>query len=403
MDLFDGLLDDPLRRPAVTLERRPTGARRTLRALPQGGWLGLPGPLARRRARRAAAAFERRLACAPIPRVEALGLDLGPLLHHGTRALAGRRGAEDIARLDLLRRAMRPGRPDRLIVPYDIDPVARLHVAVAREQGIETIGVQHGAYLLAHPLRDLEEVDTVAVWSDPERWPFRLRFRRPPHVIGHPRALTPPAPPRPRGPAGPQPRIIVLGYGADPLTASMDDRCGVRHYVTALRAIAAAVPGAIAVLRPHPADDPAIIEAVRTAVPAPSFVVDAITPILALLHGADLCVGVPSTAVLEAAVGATPVMALNLTGIEWAWPIGPDGPVPVARTGSELEDLLAGWAAGGPVPGRPELLEILGLRSGGEQDGPRALLALAAGRRPAVRPSAAPVAERQPTGSRSVV
>lgn len=156
-------------------------------------------------------------------------------------------------------------------------------------------------------------------------------------------------------------------------------------------------------LRPHPADDPAILRAVRTAVAAPRIEVDATTPILALLRAADLCLGVPSTAVLEAAVSATPVLALNLTGVEWAWPIGSEGPVPVARSVEELEDLLAGWALGKPVPGRPELLEVLGLRAGSERDGPRALLALAAGRTPPVRVPAAPVDDRQPDRRQPVV
>ncbi len=95
MALLDRMLTDAERRPAVMLRNPPTGPGRTLRAAARGGWIGTPGPAARRRAERAAAAAITAATSVAPPR----------LGHVGSRAGSGgaRRGPRHRARTCRLR------------------------------------------------------------------------------------------------------------------------------------------------------------------------------------------------------------------------------------------------------------------------------------------------------------
>jgi hypothetical protein len=359
MPLLDRMLADGRWRPAVALGSLPTGPRRSLRAAVRAGWVGLPGPQDRARGRRdARAMIERAVGSAP-PAVEVLGVDMGPLLFDATLALARERAGADLARLGMLRRVFGRDRVRQVIVPYDIAPDARVVVAVAQEAGVPTLLLQHGAYFLRHALHDMEVSDAVALWSDPRRLPRRLRFRNPPEIVGYPGPL----PASRARPAARPPRrtsILVLGYGFDRFTAKMDGRFPLRHYLTAVRAVTRCLPEARVVLRPHPADDPAPTRQILERFAQADLSIDVSGDVLDALNRSDLCIGAPSTATLQAALVGTPVIALNVSGFEWCWPLGGPTRVPIARTEAELVAWLDRWAAGAELPGREDLLTALG-------------------------------------------
>jgi hypothetical protein len=84
---------------------------------------------------------------------------------------------------------------------------------------------------------------------------------------------------------------------------------------------------------------------------------------------------VASTATVQTALVGTPVIVLNVFGFDWAWPLGGDSEVPVARSADELAGWLKRWAAGETLPGREDLLGALGA---GRPDPTGALLRLVA-------------------------
>src|SRR4051812_3152772 len=157
-----------------------------------------------------------------------------------------------------------------------------------------------------------------------------------------------------------RPRVVVLGAGADPVTARLDDRMPMIHYQAALEAITGQLPGASVVLRPHPSHDIAAAARIMERFPGHPIEVDRGTDILDLLRTGDLCIGVASTATVQTALVGTPVIVLNVFGFDWAWPLGGDSEVPVARSADELAGWLKRWAASETLPGREDLLGSLG-------------------------------------------
>ena len=111
---------------------------------------------------------------------------------------------------------------------------------------------------------------------------------------------------------------------------------------------------------------------------------------LALLESCDVCVGTTSTATLQAALVGTPVIALNLTGFDWPWPLGGETAVPVARDEEDLAAALERWASGERLPGRDDLLGALGAGHGDE--GVERLLSAVIAPPPAARKRPEPVA-----------
>jgi hypothetical protein len=354
MPVLDRMLDRPGCRPAIALHSRPSGPARTLRAGWQGGWLGLASPPAIAQAARSVAP---RLREDDAPAIEVDGVAAGPAIHAAALHVARRRAAADVAAGDLARRAFAAGRVRQLIGTYDLDPYARLVVSQARDAGVKTFCLAHGAYLLPQPISDLELADEVAIWSPAIAPPIRNRSR-PIHVVGYP--LPHRRRPARRFPRGRAARVALVAQTATPGTATVDGRIVMQHYEGALTAIAANLPDATVVLRPHPSQPAAPLAALGGRFPGLRLAADGSSTIHAYLAASDICIGGTSAATLEAALMGTPVIVLNLTGFEWRWPLGGDTGVPVARSVAELADWLERLRGQSTLPGREELLEALG-------------------------------------------
>jgi hypothetical protein len=355
MPLLDRMLDTPGERPALFLQSRPAGVRRSVRTALRGGWIGMPTVDDRRRARELAATM--------IGAVEADvglpvdGLELGPWLQPRLAKLVARRAAGDLAQAAVLRRAFRSRRLRSIVGSYDLDPRARLVVLLAREAGIRTLMLAHGAFLFPQPLADLDVCDEVALWTRAVAPPITDRGR-PIHVIGYPLAHERPPPTRRRRDGAP--RVAVLGQLPVMETAILDERITMRCYETALGAIARAWPTATVVLRPHPTQERSTHPVLARRFPELRVQEDAQSGILDVLRGVDICIGGASTSTLQGALVGTPVIALNLSGDEWPSPIGGETSVPVARSPADLDAILDRWARGETLPGREDLLAALG-------------------------------------------
>ncbi len=55
------------------------------------------------------------------------------------------------------------------------------------------------------------------------------------------------------------------------------------------------------------------------------------------------------------------MIALNLSGYDWCWPLGGRTEVPIARSADQLADYLRLWIQEGSLPGREQLLDALGV------------------------------------------
>jgi hypothetical protein len=380
MALLDRMLDDPERRPAVMLRNLPTGPQRSLRAGSRGGWLGTPGPAGRRRARRtASAAIAAAQPC--VPELDVSGLALGPAAHAAVLDIARRRGASDLAMAATLRRAFRRAPPACVLSAWDVEPGARLTTSLAQQAGIRTLALAHGAFLLPQTLVDLDLCDEALIWSEAVAPPITNRDR-PIHVVGYPEPR--PAAPATRGapPEGSRPRVLVLAQPALPDVGLTSPRIAMRQYDTAVGVLAERCPDARIVLRPHPSGGRQAEDELAARFPRASIEIDSGSSILDVLAGCDLCIGTITTATLQAALVGTPVVALNLMGWEWRWPLGATTTVPVAHDAAALATWLDRWRDGPPLPGREDLLAALGARAGGDDPTGR-MLAILDGAAPA--------------------
>lgn len=129
-------------------------------------------------------------------------------------------------------------------------------------------------------------------------------------------------------------------------------------------------------LRPHPSAGLEAEHAIVALYPQVAFEIDRESTILDALAGCDLCIGTITTATLQAALVGTPVVALNLMGFEWSWPLGGDTAVAVARDADELESCLDDWLRGSQADGREDLLAALGARPEGDDPTDRMLAIL---------------------------
>lgn len=356
MPMLDRMLQEPVRRPALFLGRRPTGVARSLRAAVRGGWIGLPTAADRRRARRLAAGMIAAARAAGALEVD--GLELGPWLRPRLSAVVERRAARDLAEAAMLRRAFGSGRPRWIVGAYDMEPRSRMVVLLAQEAGIPTLMLCHGAYVLPQPIVDLEVCDEVALWTRAVAPPMR-DGDRPVHIVGYPIPHRRPPETR-RLESSALPTIAVLGQVPVRETCVLDERVTMRCYVTALGAVARRWPGATVLLRPHPSQDRAAYPVLVRRFPMLDIRQDTTSDIAAFLEGVDLCIGSASTATLQGALVGTPVVVLNLSGDEWSFPIGGDTSVPVARSPADLDAVLETWAREGTLGGREDLLSALG-------------------------------------------
>ncbi len=369
VSLLDKLLAGAGPRPAIWLGKRPAGPARSFRAARAGGWVGLPGLVGRARAGRAARRALR--AAKSAPDLEVLGLPLGEPLHREAMELAHRRAAADLALAPVFRRALAGGRVSKVLLPFDVDPQMRLVASLAREADVRTLLVAHGVYPLRHTVVDMQVADEVAAWS-PTFGPTVWRWDRPLHVVGYP-VPHDIAPARDRPPADRPPLVLVPGHGKERATSMFDDRYSMRHYLAAIEAISAALPGARVLLRPHPAEGRVIVQTVADRFPGVDVSVDTAADVNEAVAGVDLCIGTSSTISFQAALAGTPVVVLNVAGYEWGWPLGGRTRVPVAHSAAELAERLEAWRANGGTMGREELLEALGA---GQGDAASRLLAL---------------------------
>jgi hypothetical protein len=355
MPLVDRMLDEPGQRPALFLQHRPPTISRSLRVAMRGGWIGKPTVGDRRRAREQANPMLQAMRVATPIALD--GLELGAWLHPRLARLIEQRAAADLAQAAMLRRAFRSRRLRLIIGSYDIDPDTRLMVLLAREAGIHTFMLAHGAYLLPQPLADLNFCDEVALWTRSIAPPI-TNVDRPIHMIGYPVPHEPPPPTRRKGPRSP--RIAVLGQLPVPSASVLDERITMRCYETALRGIVSRWPDATVRLRPHPTQERITYPALAARFPDLRLEEDTTSSILEFLRGVDLCIGGASAATLQGALVGTPVIALNLSGDEWPFPIGGRTSVAVACSPTDLEAILDRWAQEGTLPGREDLLAGLG-------------------------------------------
>jgi hypothetical protein len=356
--LLDAMLAKPEWRPAVCLEKLPTGARRWLRAAAQGGWVGLPTArdLAKARAQARGLAGQ-----VPDCTIDVDGIDLSAPFR-GVLGEVIETRAHELADVPMLRRAFRRRRPRWVLGAYDSAPHARIVISLAKEAGIPTLGVSHGAYFVPQTLTDLDICDEAALWT-PEVAPRMERLDRPIHQVGYPLPHDPP--PRERPSAAPAaPRVLILGQYAVPHTAMLDKRLTARSWETAVEAVAERLSGARAVLRPHPFERFATGSPLAERFPGRELSVDRSTPIMELLEEADLIIGGTSTATVQAALTGTPAIALNLSGFDWPWPLGGHTSVPVARSREELDAVLGRFAESGYLPGQDDMLAALGADGG---------------------------------------
>ena len=377
MPLLDRMLAEPGHRPALFLDKRPTGVGRSLGLARKGGWIGTPTEADRRWARpRARALVE---AVRADGRVDADGIELGEWLHPRLVRLAEQRAERDLATLRMLRRTLRRGRLRWIVGAYDVDPDARLIVVAAQEAGVRTLMLCHGAYVLPQPFADLDVCDEVALWSH-DVAPDITNWDRPIHVVGYPLPVGDPPPTRPR-PADRPVRISVLGQGTVPTTSVLDDRITMRSYVVAIEAIARRFPDAEVVLRPNPRQDSSAFAYLQQRFPDVRLVQRSGGDIVEVHSDVDLTIGGASTSTFQAALAGTPAILLNLTGTAWPYPLGGEATaVPVARSAAELDAALAAWADDGVLGGRDDLLQALGVDGG---DAVQRLLGILDGRPPA--------------------
>ncbi len=355
--LLDRLLDDPDLSVAIPLELRPSGPRRILRAMGDGGWMGHAGPVARRRAGRRLAPAIRRGRALPAPSMVGPGAGFEKAVHSALLDHVAQAGAEHLATASVVRRAYRRRPPRLILATFDTEPFARLVVSLAREAGIRSFLLSHSAYLMPQTLKDMELGDEAAIYSEAVGFPG-MRRDRPVHVVGYPLqcgpSSTPTLSPRERA------RIVVLGQNGHPYTSRFDERIAQRHFIAALGALEAATPEAQVVLRPHPSQDPGPIRAMLERLPKREVAIDAATPLDELVRSADLCVGSLSAGTLQAACAGTPVAVLNVSGFEWRWPLGGDTAVPVAHGEEQLAETLREWSRDGSLPGGEALVSALG-------------------------------------------
>lgn len=354
--LLDRMLSDrDAPRASVLLDKPPAGPWRALRTAARGGWIGTPGPRDKRVGERLGREALSKVTDGPTLLVS--GADIGAAARRSILAHAHVQGPVDIARSQTVRRALGRARPAAIVSAWDNHPDARIVMTHAKELGIPTFVIAHGAYLQPTRFRDMNVGDEILIWSDAMERP------RPPHdrvhVVGYPVPHEPPPPTREHGGQAGSPRIAVI---AQPTLgfALLHGRIEMLQYLTAIDAIAARAPNATVVLRPHPERGRVVAERAVAKRSKIKVEVDSSSPILELLSECDLCIGTASAASLQAALVGTPVIALNMSGYEWLWPLGGGTSVPVARSEDELAGWLTRWLAGEPMPGRDDLTRALG-------------------------------------------
>jgi hypothetical protein len=329
------------------------GRRGALALAARGGWLGLPG----RRMRGASRAAVSAAVGAAGAGTNDDSLDCA-IDSHALETL-GRLAQDTLAHVWQARRALAGGRARLGLVPYDSDEHVRMLLSALGEAGVPALLVQHG-----FPARqgdpDMRTAQHLAIWSEHERSLVPDRDPATVTVTGNPGA-THLAGWTPADRARSERSVVLVDYPGR-LTARIDARVGPRHVAVALAALAAARPGSVAVIRPHPSDlRPASYARTADAQLDLRVEIDTGTPIEALLGGSDLCIGALSTATLQACALGIPTVFLDVAGIERPWPF--DGSVLPMRTDADgLADAVVTALDTRQPAGREAALDALGVR-----------------------------------------
>ena len=342
--------------PVAHLAFPPPTPGLALRVVRRGGWTGLPGARRRRRAATEAAARLDALAQMPAPALPALAT--AEILHSRALACLRDRALETAAMVPELQRPITRGRLRAVLLPFDDEPVAKLLIRLAQSAGVPTLSLQHGyePYKVFHPG---SLADHAGVWSEWDRLAFGVERRPRAAVIGNPaKAMLSPPPARR---ARQRPVAVVLVEHHLRQTGLVDRRITAHHISAAVEGLRAHSADWDIVVRPHPSDDLREFAALAASLPGEAVTVDADSPILELLAGADLCVGAASTATLEAAALGARVVMLNLSGVRWAPPLDGSGTLPYATSAEALVAEVGRAMGAAEVLGSEELRRGLGL------------------------------------------
>jgi hypothetical protein len=343
--LADDLLLD-LRRLPMTL-----GARRVAAALARGAFAPTPGP--RSRARSAAAV---RGAVHAAPPMNGDALDV--LLDRRARMMLEQRAGGTLAEVETLARAFRRGGTRTALVPFDSPPEARMILAAARQTGVTSVLVQHGGVYPDLAEGDRTSADLAAVWSQESAAEIEPHARGRVVVTGNPAPAIPGRSPNPA-------HVLVLGESVSRVTARVTARVPLEHTRIALEAVAAALPGAAVVVRPHPVElDPAAFERLARSFPQLDARVVHGGPIDPLIADARLCVGAISTATLQAGAAGVPLAMLNVSGRPAPAPLDGSGPIPLADSGARLVEAIQGALERPADDTQRACTEALGVRAG---------------------------------------
>ena len=274
-----------------------------------GGWIGIPGPLARRRAARGMASRLRAARALPVPVLPDAGFDAGPAIHGALLDRVADLSVDLLAMGSLARRSYERSRPGLILATQDVEPLDRLLVTEARRAGIKVLELAHGAYVMPQTLKDME---LGGCGRDLHR--SRGRFPACAGTGQCTRSATRCRSPLSRQRAAPHARaarIVVLGLNGHPYTSLFAERAALDHYQQALSGLARRRPRALrSCCAPTPRRTFGPVRHVMDQAPDLKVSIDPRTPIDALMAATDLCVGSLSTATLQAATcGAAVVVA----------------------------------------------------------------------------------------------
>jgi hypothetical protein len=336
------------------------GIRGLARLARRGGWIGAATPIGRASARRGL-----RRSLSLLEASVRTGTD-DPFESYLTlRAveMLRQRGAPTIADFRVARRALAKGRLRAVVLPFDTPANARGVIQAARQTGVSTLVLQHGFAASAGLLQDGSEGDVAAVWSQADADLLRPNARGRVVVTGNPgvehRPVGATSGPRRQG------KTVVLVEYPFRMSALIDSRVKEHHVLTALRALAETRPGTAVVIRPHPGDhEPQALMRIAATFATIQVTVDSSSRFVDLLDDCDLLIAALSTGALEAGAAGIPVIFLNSQGRQVPPPFDGSGDLPTAVDVDQLIDLIPTVLAAPEPPGRQEMCEALGVRSG---------------------------------------
>jgi len=281
--------------------------------------------------------------------IDCRGFDLAEPVRHWLGIRAESYGAWQTRLVERIERHLDRFRPSVLVLDEDSTPTARAAVAVAREQGIGSIVLQHGAPCVRFGYSPLA-ADRICVWGEASRQRFidwgvpaeRIRVTGSPKhdelLHGQPTARTA---------ATKGLRVLVLGT----LPPEDDRPDSVALHFTSethrgmLRAAfggLGGIAGVQIVLKLHPrlASDQVFWETLAEFPPLNAQFVRG-GDLAAMVSDCDVVLSCASSAGLEAAWWGRPVIEILPIGSEVPFPAALWGQVGMARTGDEVASLVA--------------------------------------------------------------